>query len=78
MGIIPNKNEWRNFWKAVDEYMQAYPVEPLFAISFIAFCMLLIAVFIAICPQLLLILLAFFLLVFGLWKLCMYFIRINR
>ena len=65
MGIIPNKNEWRNFWKAVDEYMQAYPVEPLFAISFIAFCMLLI-------------LLAFFLLVFGLWKLCMYFIRINR
>ncbi len=78
MRIIPNKDEWHSFWKAVDEYMQAYPVESLFALSFIALCMLLIALFIAIFPQLLLILLAFISLVFGLLKLCELFIRINR
>lgn len=78
MSIMPNKDEWRNFWKFVGEFKDDYPDEFLLVVSLVILNMFALALIVAIYPLSILFLLAFVSLVFGLWKLCMLFIRINR
>lgn len=78
MHIIPNKDEWHSFWKSVGEFKDYYPDEFLLIVSLIIVNVFALALIVAIYPEFILFLLAFISLVFGLWKLCMFFIRINR
>ncbi len=78
MSIIPNKDEFRNFWKTVGEFKDDYPDEFLLVVSLIILNMFALALIVSIYPLSILFLLAFVSIVFGLYKLCMYFIRINR
>lgn len=78
MSIMPNKDKWRNFWKLVGEFKDDYPDEFLLVVSLMIFNMFALALIVAIYPLSILFLLAFVSLVFGLWKLSMLFIRINR
>lgn len=66
MSIMPNKDEWRNFWKFVGEFKDDNPDEFLLVVSLIIFNMFALALIVAIYPLSILFLLAFISLVFGL------------